>query len=59
MRIMFFFIILIAFSCDYFQYSPHALDFDESQRDLNRKNIEKMVFKATDDTIRFVVTGDS
>ncbi len=56
-------IILLLFtlisSCDYFQYSPHAIDFDESQTNLNAKNLLKLQSNVGDDTIRFAITGDS
>ncbi len=51
--------IFFVSSCDYFQYSPHAFDLDESQTNLNAKNLLRLESNPADDTIRFVITGDS
>lgn len=41
------------------EHSPNQAFDRNSPQDLNRKNIDKLLKNPTDDTIRFVLTGDS
>ena len=62
-RLTAFTLILIPFlllSCkDLFQYSPNEVRLEEEQRDLNAKNIRKILSTPLKDTFRFAVFGDS
>ena len=62
-RLSAFTLILIPFlllSCkDLFQYSPNEVRLEEEQRDLNAKNIRKILSTPLKDTFRFAVFGDS
>jgi 3',5'-cyclic AMP phosphodiesterase CpdA len=52
--------ILTLTSCEnIFDYSPYAINFSEENRDVNRKNIEKLNTPPNDDTITIAFTGDT
>lgn len=42
-----------------FDYSPYAIDFSEENRNVNQKNIEKLLLHEPDDTITIAFTGDT
>jgi Icc protein len=47
-------------SCEgLFQYNPNQVIFKDSDKNLNAKNIEKIQALAPNDTVRFIVMGDS
>lgn len=46
-------------SCNMFEYSPNQAFDRNSPRDLNRINLERLRKNTPDDTIRFILTGDS
>lgn len=51
---------LMLLSCkDLFQYSPNEVRLEEEQRNLNAKNIQKILARPFKDTFRFAVFGDS
>ncbi|MCK9208436.1 MAG: metallophosphoesterase [Salinivirgaceae bacterium] len=52
--------ILINTSCgDLFDYSPYAIDFNDENRNVNQKNIERLLNCKNDDTITIAFTGDT
>jgi Icc-related predicted phosphoesterase len=52
--------ILSLLSCkDVFQYNPNEVRLDESQRNLNAKNIQKINALSPVDTVKFILIGDS
>ena len=61
MKYLFFlFLVFAAASCkDLFQYSPNEVRLENSERDLNDKNILKIQALPAKDTFRFIVIGDS
>jgi len=52
-------IVLILTGCTDFEYSPHQAFDPDSPTDLNAKNLEKLLKITNDDTVRFIVSGDS
>ena len=46
-------------SCELMEYSPNQVFDRDTPRDLNKKNLEQLFKNPADDTIRFVLTGDS
>jgi len=46
-------------SCSLFEYHPYEIRLDESQQDLNRKAIEKILSLPRTDTTRFIFIGDT
>ncbi len=46
-------------SCVKFEYSPNQAFSGDSKRDINEKNILRLQQSHGDDTVRFVLTGDS
>ena len=46
-------------SCTEFEYSPHQVFDKDSPTNLNAKNLSRLLQTANDDTLRFVVSGDS
>ncbi len=47
-------------SCDStFQYSPNEVRVEESLRDLNRKNLERLRNMPMKDSFNFILIGDS
>lgn len=48
------------YSCeDMFDYSPYDIDFSEENRNINQKNIERLLNSKNDDTITIAFTGDT
>jgi 3',5'-cyclic-AMP phosphodiesterase len=43
----------------YIQFSPNEVRLDESERNLNQKNIQKLESVAVKDSFKFIVIGDS
>lgn len=60
MRIfLLFFLSLALVSCNHFEFSPNQ-SFDRiSLKDVNAKNLKRLGDGANDDTIKFVLTGDT
>ena len=59
-KILFLISILFLTSCkDLFEYSPYVVDFDEEDRNVNQKNIDRLLQKEAQDTIRIAFTGDT
>jgi len=56
--ILFLFYISI-FSCKNIEYSPNQIFDRNSYRDINANNLKKLGTGSQDDTVRFVVTGDT
>ena len=57
-----FFVVFVAclFSaCELIEYSPNQAFDKDTPRDLNKKNLQRLFEQPADDTIRFVLTGDS
>lgn len=50
---------LLLQACSSIEYSPNQSSDNKSPRDLNRKNLERLAQTPGDDTVRFVLTGDS
>lgn len=42
-----------------FDYSPYTIDFSDENRNVNQRNIEKLLERGNDDTIIIAFTGDS
>lgn len=42
-----------------FDYSPYAIDFSDENRNVNNRNIEKLLARENDDTISIAFTGDT
>ena len=57
--LLFIFLIVIFSSCTDFEYSPHQAFDQDSPADLNAKNLDKLLKITNDDTVRFIVSGDS
>ncbi len=60
-KLLIFTLVLITLTaCDeMFDYSPYAIDFSEQNRNVNQKNIEKLLQHEPDDTITIALTGDT
>jgi predicted phosphodiesterase len=53
-------VLITLTACDeMFDYSPYAIDFSEENRNVNQKNIEKLLLHEPDDTITIAFTGDT
>ena len=52
-------IALLATACDPFSFSPHQVLLDESERDLTRKNLERIEGVPAEETFRIAVIGDT
>jgi len=50
---------LLATACDPFSFSPHQVLLDESERDLTRKNLERVGGIPAEETFRIAVIGDT
>lgn len=46
-------------SCNQFEYSPNQVFDKDSRRDINAINLQELGAGAQDDTVRFVLTGDT
>jgi Icc protein len=42
-----------------FQFNPNQVIFDDDERDLNQKNIERIKARPLTDTVKFILMGDS
>lgn len=51
--------LLLLNACDLIEYSPNQVFDRNTPRDLNQKHIARLLHNTGDDTIRFVLTGDS
>jgi Icc protein len=52
--------IFIIVACEeMFDYSPYAIDFEDENRNVNQRNIEKLYARENDDTITVAFTGDT
>lgn len=60
-RLLFFSILSVALlqACSSIEYSPNQSSDSKSPRDLNKKALARLAETPGDDTIRFVLTGDS
>ncbi len=59
-KILFLTSIVLFTSCkDSFDYSTYVIDFDEVNRGVNSKNLQKLKTKSAGDTIKIAFTGDS
>jgi 3',5'-cyclic-AMP phosphodiesterase len=60
-KLFIFTLVLTAITaCDeMFDYSPYAIDFSEENRNVNQKNIEKLILHEPDDTLTIAFTGDT
>lgn len=59
-NISFLFLSFIALSCEgVFQFNPNQVKVADSERDLTRKNIEKIQSLPKTDTVRFILMGDT
>ncbi len=56
---LFFILILLIYGCKQIEYSPNQIFDVDSPRNLNSKNLSKLLSNPGDDTIRFVLCGDS
>ena len=52
-------VMLFLNACDFIEYSPNQIVLDDAEQDVNEKNIEKLTSQATDDTIKFILMGDT
>jgi hypothetical protein len=52
-------VALAAASLGCFEFSPHALPTDESERDLHRKALERLQSRPAPEVLRFAVVGDT
>lgn len=60
MRAVFLFLISLCLaSCNNFEYNPNQVFDRNSLKDLNAANLKKLGNGAGDDTVRFVLTGDT
>ena len=57
--IIYLLIIALFTSCELIEYSPNQIFDKDTPKDLNKKNLERLFNAPADDTIRFVLTGDS
>jgi 3',5'-cyclic-AMP phosphodiesterase len=58
-HIYLFILLLILLGCGQVEFSPNQKFDSDTPTDLNKKNIAKLYSQAGDDTIRFVLTGDT
>ena len=42
-----------------FDYSPYVVDFEGDNKDVNQNNINKLLKKGANDTLRIAITGDT
>jgi len=53
-------VLITLTACDgMFDYSPYAIDFSEENRNVNQKNIDKLLLREPDDTLTIAFTGDT
>ena len=59
MKTYIYLLLLILVGCGEVEFSPNQKFDSDTPTDLNNKNIAKLYSQANDDTIRFVLTGDT
>ena len=52
-------ILILLWGCGKVEYSPNQKFDSNTPSDLNKKNIAKLYSQSNDDTVRFVLTGDT
>ena len=53
-------VLITLTACDeMFDYSPYAIDFSEENKNVNQRNIEKLLLREPDDTLTIAFTGDT
>lgn len=52
-------LIFLFYGCTDFEYSPHQAFDPDSPTDLNAKNLDNLQKITNDDTVRFIVSGDT
>lgn len=57
--LLFAFLTGLLHSCKDFEYSPNQVFDKNSPVDLNAKNLKKLLQTPNDDTVRFIISGDS
>ncbi len=59
-KLLFVFLVFIFSSCkELFQYNPNEVRVDAANKNLNEKNIQKLIAAAVPDTVKFILIGDS
>lgn len=56
---LFFLFSIAFFSCKNIEYSPSQVFDTDSFRDLNASNLQRLGNDSDDDTVRFIITGDT
>lgn len=56
---LFLFFCISIFSCKNIEYSPNQIFDKNSYKDINATNLKTLGDGSTDDTVRFIVTGDT
>ncbi|TCC96899.1 metallophosphoesterase family protein [Pedobacter hiemivivus] len=54
-----FFISIILVSCNHFEFSPNQTFDSVSLKDINANNLKRLGTGVNDDTVKFILTGDS
>ncbi len=54
-------LLLVGYSSceDPFQYNPNEIVLSDDEKDLNRKNIDRIVNQVDSDTLRFILISDT
>ncbi|MEA3505683.1 MAG: metallophosphoesterase [Bacteroidota bacterium] len=53
-------LLLISGACEnIFEYSPYAIDFSNENKNINQRNIDRLLSTKTDDTIKIALTADN
>ena len=59
-KIFIFFVLMPFTACDdKFDYSPYTIDFSDKNRNINQRNIEKLLVQVKDGKITIAFTGDT
>lgn len=58
--VLYLLLALVSQACDKFQYSPYEIRLEEDEKNINRRNIDRIeaLGIAPDDTLRFILTAD-
>lgn len=56
---LFFFLCISVFSCKNIEYNPSQLFDKNSYKDINATNLKRLGNGSQDDTVRFIITGDT
>lgn len=51
--------VIFLSACDLFEYSPNQIILKAHERDLNKKNINKLLSKTPGDTLKIILMGDT